>query len=145
MNSTTPILLPVLGVGTTIDVDGVSWPTAVVNASHAPEVADLARVHAIEGVGDIHTVAERVTSTGIDLFLVGVRMSSPVRASFALAFELPRHEPFLTDIVAPAARLTIATSDPNVATDDRPATWLSVDLDPELFLDTLQRRWPSLE
>ncbi len=144
MVSATPILLPVLGVGTTIDVDGVRWPTAVVDASDTPEVADLARVHAIEGIGDIHTVAERVTTNEIDLFLLGVRMSRPVTAAFALAFQLPRHESFLTDVVAKAARLTIATSDPNEATDQRSAPWLSVDLDTESFLDALHHRWPPL-
>lgn len=141
----TPILLPVLGVGTTIDLDGERWPTAVVDASDTPEVADLARVHAMEGVGDIHTVAERVTTNEIDLFLLGVRLSSPVTAAFALAFQLPRHESFLSDVVAPSARLTIATSDPNTATEARPATWLSVDLDPDAFLEALHRRWPPLD
>lgn len=137
MVSPVPTLLPVLGVGTTIDTEGRAWPTAVVDASNAPEVADLARVHAIEGVGDVHTVAERVQAADVDLFLLGVRMTSPVSAAFALAFRLPEHQQFLAEVAAPAARLTVATSDPNEANAGIEAMWLSVDLDPEAFLHAL--------
>lgn len=137
MHSSVPTLLPVLGVGTTIDTEGQPWPTAVVDASNAPEVADLARVHAIEGVGDVHTVAERVQAAEFDLFLLGVRMTSPVSAAFALAFRLPEHRGFLAEIAAPAARLTVATSDPNEANEGASPVWLSVDLDSQAFLRAL--------
>ncbi len=46
-----PPVIPVIDVGTTIDEDGTRWPTAVIDASDNPEVADLARVHATDGVG----------------------------------------------------------------------------------------------
>lgn len=137
MAPSVPTLLPVLGVGTTIDTEGRAWPTAVVDASNAPEVADLARVHASEGVGDVHTVAERVQAADFDLFLLGVRMTSPVSAAFALAFQLPEHRQFLAEVAAPAARLTVATSDPNEANLGSEPVWLSVDLDPEAFLRAL--------
>ena len=50
-------IFAVVDIGTTIDDDGRQWPTAVIDADGHPEITDLARVHAIEGIGDIATEA----------------------------------------------------------------------------------------
>ena len=118
-----PAILLAVDVGTTIADDGTTHPTVVVNATDHPEVTDLARVHAIDGVGDVHTLAMRSGRA----ILLGVRMSSPVRAAFAIAFDTTRHSEFL-ETVADASSLTIATTDPFDAAVDRP-WWLSIDLD----------------
>lgn len=117
----------VVDVGTTITEDDEHLPTAVVDATNAPGVADLARVHAIDGVGDVQTVAQRVDIDGVGVLLLGVTMTTPVRASFALAFDHAAHGPFLADVVA-AGRLVIATTEPTSAATDRPL-WLAVDIE----------------
>ena len=125
--SDAPAVLPVIDVGLSIGDDGERAPTAVVDASEHPDVADLARVHAVEGIGDIRTTAQRIRLSGTDLLLLGIVLTSPVRASFALAFDLRTTEPFL-DEVAGAGRLIVATTDPHAAADERPM-WLAVDID----------------
>ena len=65
----------VLDAGHTVDSDGTQLPTVAIDAADAPEVADLARVHAVEGVGDIHTRAARVHH----LIVLGIRMTVPQR------------------------------------------------------------------
>ena len=54
------VVLEVLDVGTTIESTGERLPTVVVDASDHPEIADLARVHAVDGIGDIATEAAAV-------------------------------------------------------------------------------------
>lgn len=125
--SDVPAVLPVIDVGLSIGDDGEGAPTAVVDASNHPDVADLARVHAVEGIGDIRTTAQRFRLSGTDVLLLGIVLTSPVRASFALAFDLGTTEPFLGD-VAHAGRLIVATTDPQVAAAERPM-WLAVDID----------------
>ena len=110
-------------VGHTITTDGSPTPTVVIDVAGHPEVADLARVHAIEGVGDVTTVA----MCDGDLVLLGVRLSVPVVAMFAVAFSSAVHGAFLAEVAA-AGELTIATTDPEVAVDERPL-WLAVDID----------------
>ena len=122
-----PQLLPVLDVGASIDELGERAPTAVIDASRNPEVADLARVHAIEGIGDVRTTAMRVPIDSNELVLLGVSLTSPVSATFAVAFVLPDHDGFLRE-VADAGRLVFATTDPTSAATERPL-WLAVDIE----------------
>ena len=112
-----------IDVGATMSVDGVMHPTVVIDAAGSPEVSDLARVHALDGVGDVETMAIR---SGRAVVLV-IRMSSPVRAAFAVVFDLAMHRAFLGE-VADNGSLTVATTDPAAAASDRP-WWLSVDID----------------
>ena len=121
-----PPLLPVVETGTTIDAEGRTWPTAMVDATGHPDVADLGRVHAIEGVGDISTTAAVVRREPADLLLLGVRLSSPVRASFAIAFRLPDHLPTIRSAID-AGQLVIATTPPP-SKGEAPPLWLAVDL-----------------
>lgn len=113
----------VLDAGHTIDVDGRRLPTVVIDAHDAPEVADLARVHAVEGVGDIRTEAIR---SG-DVVVLGVRVTVPVRAAFAIAIDLRRHRELLDDVIE-CGSLVIAHTDPGRAAAEQP-TWLALDID----------------
>ena len=109
--------------GHVVDVDGGRTPTVVIDASSSPAVADLARVHAVEGIGDIRTEAVRSD----DVLLLGIRLSVPVQATFVIAFELDRHAGFLADVVQEQS-LAIAHTDPTRAAVDQPH-WLAVDID----------------
>ena len=105
-------------------MDGNTWmPTVTIDASQSPEVADLARVHAVEGIGDVSTHAIRQDDTVV----VGVQLTRPVRAVFAVAFSYAAHREFLNE-VADAGSLVFATTDTETAREDRPL-WLSIDID----------------
>ena len=54
---TEPPLLIAQEVGHTIGDDGATLPTVVIDVSEHPEIADLPRVHAIDGIGDVATAA----------------------------------------------------------------------------------------
>ncbi len=116
-------IFTVLEIGNSINDDGRHLPTVAIDAVDSPEVADLARVHAIEGVGDIRTAAVRTD----DLLLLGVRVTVPVRAAFAIAFDLQHHRGFLDDVIEHGS-LVIAHTDPRLAASERPR-WLAVDID----------------
>ena len=112
-----------LDTGRTIDVDGEERPTVVIDAADTPEVADLARVHATEGVGDIWTEAIR---SG-DLLLLGISMTAPVRATFAIALDVSGHRALLDDVIE-SGSLVVAHTDPTLAAIENPQ-WLAVDID----------------
>lgn len=109
--------------GRMVDGDGRQLPTVVIDATDAPEVSDLARVHAVEGVGDIRTEALRVG----DQIVLGIRMTVPVRAAFAIAIDRHRHRALLDDVIEQGA-LVIAHTDPQRAAIERPQ-WLAIDID----------------
>jgi hypothetical protein len=114
-------------------LDGNTWmPTVTIDVSQSPEVADLARVHSIEGIGDVSTHAIRQDDT----VLVGVQLTSPVQATFAVAFSYSMHQEFLNE-VADAGSLVFATTATESAHEDRPL-WLSVDIDGTALRQTLQ-------
>lgn len=127
LDSPEPAILPVLDIGTTLDENDQPWPTAVVDVTDHPEVADLARVHAVEGIGDIATEALVVPLDEGHLFLLGIRVTSPVSCAFALSFALPDQLRVLLE-AAEAGHLLIATTDPEAAADEQPL-WLAIDLD----------------
>ena len=119
-------------IGRTL-VDENKWmPTVTIDVSQSPEVADLARVHAVEGMGDVSTHAIRQD----DAVVLGVQLTSPVRAVFAVAFSYAQHREFLKD-VAEAGALIFATTDVENAIEDQPL-WLSVDIDGSALLETLR-------
>ena len=122
---TEPLLFVAQDVGYTVSDDGGALPTVVIDVSEHPAVADLPRVHAIDGIGDVSTAAVR---TG-DAVVLGVQLSRPVTAAFAVVFDLRLHAAFLRDVAA-AESLTFATTIPEHAEADRPL-WLSVDIDQE--------------
>lgn len=120
-------------IGRTL-VDENKWmPTVTIDVSQSPEVADLARVHAVEGIGDVSTHAIRQD----DAVVLGVQLTTPVRAIFAVAFSYAQHREFLKD-VAEAGALIFATTDVENAIEDQPL-WLSVDIDGSALLETLRK------
>ena len=119
-------------IGRTLLEENVWMPTVTIDVSQSPEVADLARVHAIEGIGDVSTHAIRQDDT----VLVGVQLTSPVQATFAVAFSYSLHQEFLNE-VADAGSLVFATTSTESAHEDRPL-WLSVDIDGTALRQTLQ-------
>ena len=119
-------------IGRTL-VDDDKWmPTVTIDVSQSPEIADLARVHAVEGIGDVSTHAIRQD----DSVVVGVQLTRPVRAVFAVAFSYAQHREFLKD-VAEAGALIFATTNVENANDDQPL-WLSVDIDGSALRQTLE-------
>ena len=46
-------------VGRTLTDDGDWMPTITIDVSTSPAVADLARVHAVEGIGDVSTSVDK--------------------------------------------------------------------------------------
>lgn len=119
-------------VGRTLLDENTWMPTVTIDVSQSPEVADLARVHAVEGIGDVSTHAIRQD----DAVLVGVQLTSPVQATFAVAFSYELHREFLSE-VADAGSLVFATTATESAHEDRPL-WLSVDIDGDALRETLQ-------
>ena len=119
-------------IGRALLEENVWMPTVTIDVSQSPEVADLARVHAIEGIGDVSTHAIRQDDT----VLVGVQLTSPVQATFAVAFSYSLHQEFLNE-VADVGSLVFATTATESAHEDRPL-WLSVDIDGDALRQTLQ-------
>jgi len=118
-------------VGRTLSEENVWLPTVTIDTSQSPEIADLARVHAVEGIGDVSTNAIRQDDT----IVVGVQLTSPVQAMFAVAFSYSLHAEFLND-VADAGSLIFATTNVEAAHEDRPL-WLSVDIDGDALRQTV--------
>ena len=125
-------LFAALEIGRTLLDENVWMPTVTIDVSQSPEVADLARVHAVEGIGDVTTHAIRQDNT----VLVGVQLTSPVQATFAVAFSYELHREFLNE-VADVEALVFATTDTETAHEEQPL-WLSVDIDGDALRQTLQ-------
>ncbi len=119
-------------IGRTLLDENVWMPTVTIDVSQSPEVADLARVHAVEGIGNVTTHAIREDDT----VLLGVQLTSPVQATFAVAFSYELHRDFLNE-VADAGTLVFATTSTESAHEDRPL-WLSVFIDGSALRQTLQ-------
>ena len=110
-------------IGRTLSDENVWLPTVTIDVSQSPDVADLARVHAVEVIGDVSTHAIREDDT----IVVGVQLTSPVQAMFAVAFSYALHREFLEE-VADAGSLIFATTEVEAAHEEQPL-WLSVDID----------------
>lgn len=119
-------------IGHTLLDENTWMPTVTIDVSQSPEVADLARVHAVEGIGNVTTHAIREDDT----VLLGVQLTSPVQATFAVAFSYELHREFLNE-VADAGTLVFATTDTETAHEERPL-WLSVFIDGGALRQTLQ-------
>ena len=118
-------------IGHTLVDENLWLPTVTIDVSQAPEVADLARVHAVEGIGDVSTHAIRQD----DAIVIGVQLTSPVQAMFAVAFSYSLHAEFLKE-VANAGSLIFATTDAETAHEEHPL-WLSVDIDGDALRQTM--------
>ncbi len=119
-------LLPVTSFGWTLtesDAAERALPTVAVDVTDRPDVADLARVHALDGTGDVRTLATEHRD-GIRLDVV---LNSPVRCHFA--FVVPHTARDILDAAAAVGQLVIATGDPSV----HGTTWLAVFIDADAF------------
>lgn len=129
-------MLAVIEFGHASGSDGRRYPTVVIDTTGRPDIADLPRVHLVEGVGDIST---SVLAVPIDeqhtVLVMTVSLTRPVTGDFSMAFLLPDHLPILRD-AARAGSLLIATSAPSADGGDNPP-WLAVDLDGQALLDVL--------
>ncbi len=110
-------------IGHTFIDESVWMPTVTIDVSESPEIADLARVHAVEGIGDVNTHAIRQD----DAVVIGVRLTTPVEAMFAVVFSYSLHREFLYE-VADVGTLVFATTNTETAHEERPL-WLSVFID----------------
>jgi hypothetical protein len=110
-------------IGHTLVDEDVWAPTVAIDVAESPEIADLARVHAVEGIGDVRTVAVRQD----DAVVIWVQMTRPVVASFAVAFSHALHHEFLEDVAA-VGLLVFATTNVETASVESPL-WLSVNID----------------
>ena len=118
-------------IGRTLSDENVWLPTVTIDVSQSPDVADLARVHAVEGIGDVSTHAIREG----DAVVIGVQLTSPVQAVFAVVFSYALHGEFLKE-VADAGSLIFATTDAETAHEEHPL-WLSVDIDGDALRQTM--------
>jgi hypothetical protein len=119
-------------IGRTFIEENVWMPTVTIDVSESPEIADLARVHAVEGIGDVSTHAIRQDNSVV----VGVQLNSPVQAIFAVVFSYSLHRDFLHE-VADAGTLVFATTNTQTAHEERPL-WLSVNIDGDALHQTLR-------
>ena len=71
-----------------------------------------------------------------DAVVVGVQLTSPVQAMFAVAFSYALHREFLEE-VADAGSLIFATTDVKAAHEEQPL-WLSVDIDGNALRQTIK-------
>ena len=110
-------------IGHTFIDENVWMPTVTIDVSQSPEIADLARVHAVEGIGDVSTHAIRQDDTVV----LGVQLNTPVQAIFVVAFSYSLHREFLYE-VADVGTLVFATTNTEKAQEERPL-WLSVFID----------------
>ncbi len=124
--------ISVVGSGITRGEDGTAYPTAVLDVSGRPDVADLARVHAIEGVGDITTHVSVLDGSA----LLTVTMTRPVSSCFSILFPLPESRPLL-DHAAVVGNLLLATTVPSP--DDANPLWLAIDIDGPRLAAVLQQ------
>ena len=118
-------------IGRTLIGENEWMPTVTIDVSDSPEVADLARVHAVEGIGDVSTHAIRRD----DMVVVGVQLTKPVEAIFAVTFYYELHREFLQE-VADTGTLLFATTNTETAHEEHPL-WLSVDIDGSSLRHTL--------
>ncbi|HSL59177.1 MAG TPA: hypothetical protein VK866_15125 [Acidimicrobiales bacterium] len=118
--------VPVVSVGrTTVEGDDRALPAVLLDVSDRPDVADLARVHALEGVGDVRTAAAvRTVGDPADwLIRLDVAVDRPVRCRFHVVTGLVASLGLLRD-VADTGLLVIATGEPEPG-----ARWLAVEID----------------
>jgi len=117
--------------GHTLVGDAQWMPTVTIDVSGAPLIADLARVHAVEGIGDVRSHALREN----DSVLLGVSLTVPVQAMFVVVFNYAVHRQFLEEVAA-AGTLLFATTNTRLAHEERPL-WLGVDIDGDALIKTI--------
>lgn len=114
--------VPLLGCGIlalpTQDGSEIEMPIAYLDCRRRPDVADLARVHRLEGEGDQVATWTFCLAPGVpgveSLAVLDLRLVRPVRCRFSIAFEMISHAAILNAIVK-AEKLIVAHRDPTAA------------------------------
>lgn len=113
--------VPLLETGMTV-AGGQVLPVLRLDATHRPDVADLARVHEVEGVGDVTTYL----APHPDGLAVTVACEVPVRCTFSVV--VPDDSLAVLEHAAQVGLLVLATSAPDPDGGQNPS-WLAVDVD----------------
>lgn len=128
----------VVSTGMIIDPDDAATVAAMVlDTTNRPDVADLTRVHATEGIGDVRCGLGVYDIGPSDGWLVRLEVSvdHPVHCRFHTVVDWIGHREWLGTIVDGGA---VA-----IGTGDDAGTWLRLNVDPELVspvLEMLDRR-----
>lgn len=125
--------VPVVSAGT-IEADGEVLPAVVVDAGARPDVADLARVVAVEGVGDLRSGVGLYDLGPRDDWLVRIEVAldAPVRCRFHLVLG-PEDGAALLAAAGAAGALAIGCEPPERS------GWLAVVVDPAPLAPVLAR------
>ena len=118
--------VPTLSVGAILDpADGSVLPALVLDPSDRPDVADLVRVQAAEGVGDLRCGLGVWDLGPPETWLVRleVAVDHPVRCHFHTVIDWTTHRVWL-DSVAGAGAVALGTGDAE-------GRWLVLNVDPE--------------
>src|SRR3989442_13206153 len=91
--------VPLLGCGVlqlpTVDPRQAELPIAYLDCATRPDVADLARVHRLEGDGDQVATWTFLMAPGVpgvrSLAVLDLRLDRPVRCPFSIAFQMAAH------------------------------------------------------
>lgn len=125
--------LVIRSAGTLLDDAATLYPTVMVDATGRPDVADLPRVVASEGVGDLTTRAEPMVGPGgRRLLRLRMSMSRPVEVEWSVDFHLPGFADLLS-LAAECGCLVFAfgrdVEGDASGLDPGDDGWLGVDLD----------------
>ncbi len=92
----------VLGQCGTMFIPGKPAPIPIlhIDCRRRPDVADLVRLHATEGSGDITTSIDTLLAGRDSLVLIRCAFTSPARCRFTIALHLHKHRAWLETITA---------------------------------------------
>lgn len=113
--------LPIIGhhvIGCCAAGQITTIPVVVIGAEGRPDVADLARVHELEGTGEVTAQWRFAVKPSAVLAIVDCQLTQPVRCCFRLAFRLPADRGVLAD-VARLGGFVLATRAPVLRPDGR--------------------------
>jgi hypothetical protein len=120
-----PAEVPVVSVGWVADpdVEGRLVPAALLDVDERPDVADLPRVHATEGIGDLRcsvSVGDDPSGNGQRLAFI-VAVDHPVRCRFALGLGWGSNQEWLRAVSASGCLV--------LGFGDGTGPWLSLNID----------------
>ena len=119
--------VPIVSIGWVADpdIEGRLLPAALLDASGRPDVADLPRVHSMEGVGDLRCSVSLVglgEAEGPGITFT-VEVDHPVSCHFSLTLGWSSHEEWLRAVAA-SGSMTLGFGDGS-------GSWLSLNIDPD--------------
>lgn len=129
-------VLRVVSAGTTLDDEGRTFPTVVIDVSEHLALAGVAHILATDGVGDLATSAAlALDAEGRRSVVVTITATTPVATEFSIGFAMPGFARLLYE-AADAGCLVVACAigDPPEVLGN---TWLGVDVDGRALSDVL--------